>query len=64
MYLDNTDSSLFLERRQAMPKKVIFITVTVIIVAVIALSLWERSLCSVEIGGLGLTFKAQLAYES
>ncbi|MGR5464893.1 hypothetical protein ACPV5G_18285 [Photobacterium damselae] len=47
-----------------MPKKVIFITVTVIIIAVIALSIFNRSLCSVEIGGLGLTFKAVLAYES
>lgn len=64
MYLNNTNSSLFLERRQAMPKKVIFITITVIIIAVIALSLFNRSLCSVEIGGLGLTFKAVFAYES
>lgn len=64
MYLSNTDSSLFLERRQAMPKKVLFITVTVIIITVIALGIFNRSLCSVEIGGLGITFKAVLAYES
>ncbi|MGR5283561.1 hypothetical protein [Photobacterium damselae] len=47
-----------------MPKKVIFITVAVIVITVIALGISNRSLCSVEIGGLGLTFKAVLAYES
>ncbi|WP_170107353.1 Hok/Gef family protein [Photobacterium damselae] len=47
-----------------MPKKVIFITAAVIVITVIVLGIFNRSLCSVEIGGLGLTFKAVLAYES
>lgn len=47
-----------------MPKKVLFITVAVIIITVISLGIFNRSLCSVEIGGLRITFKAVLAYES
>ncbi len=64
MYFNNTDSSLFLERRQAMPKKVLFIAVAVMVITVLSLGIFNHSLCSVEIGGLGLTFKAVLAYES
>lgn len=45
-------------------KNVIFILITAVLTTVIIIGICKGSLCGLEIGGFGLTFKAQLAYES